>query len=49
MQEKGLYEKQVAEIKQQLKYALEHLNIQHATLETESEDCHDQDYDSNHN
>ena len=39
--ENNLDEKQVAEIKHQLKHSLEHLNIQHATLETESEDCHE--------
>ena len=39
--EKGLEEKQLAEIKHQLKHELEHLNIQHVTLETESENCHE--------
>lgn len=41
--EKGLSEQDVADLKQQLKHGLEHLNIQHATLETElvpsAEDC----------
>jgi cobalt-zinc-cadmium efflux system protein len=33
--EKGLSEQDVADLKQQLKHGLEHLNIQHATFETE--------------
>jgi cobalt-zinc-cadmium efflux system protein len=37
--EKDLTEKQIAEIKHSLKHKLEHLNIQHITLETESIDC----------
>ncbi len=39
--EKNMDEKQVAEIKHRLKHELEHLNIQHVTLETELEDCHE--------
>ncbi len=39
--EKNLNEKQIAEIKQKLKHQLEHLNIQHTTLETESVFCKD--------
>lgn len=41
--EKGLREQEIADLKKQLKHGLEHLNIQHATLETELrpsiEDC----------
>jgi cobalt-zinc-cadmium efflux system protein len=37
--EKELTDKQVAMIKHNMKHALEHLNIQHVTLETESEIC----------
>lgn len=41
--EKGLSDQEVVALKQQLKHGLEHLNIQHATLETElvssGEDC----------
>jgi len=37
--EKNLDEKQIAEIKHTLKHKLEHLNIQHITLETESVNC----------
>lgn len=41
--EKGLSEREVTDLKQELKHGLEHLNIQHATLETElsppAEDC----------
>ncbi len=33
--EKGLSDQEVTDLKQQLKHGLEHLNIQHATLETE--------------
>lgn len=39
MLEKDLTDKQVAEIKHKMKHALEHLNIQHVTLETENEAC----------
>jgi cobalt-zinc-cadmium efflux system protein len=39
MLEKGLTDKEVAEIKQNMKHALEHMNIQHVTLETEIEAC----------
>lgn len=34
-----LTEKQIAELKHEVKHKLEHLNIQHATLETEGIDC----------
>ena len=34
--DEGLSEKEIAEIKNKVKHELEHLNIQHATLETES-------------
>lgn len=37
--EKDLEEKQVSGIKHSVKHALEHLNIQHVTLETEQEFC----------
>jgi cobalt-zinc-cadmium efflux system protein len=37
--EKNLDEEKIAAIKHQLKHDLEHLNIQHATLETESINC----------
>jgi cobalt-zinc-cadmium efflux system protein len=37
--EKDLTQKQIADIKHEMKHALEHLNIQHVTLETESEAC----------
>lgn len=41
--EKGLSDQEVTDLKQQLKHGLEHLNIHHATLETElsppAEDC----------
>lgn len=41
--EKGLSDQEIVALKQQLKHGLEHLNIQHATLETElvssGEDC----------
>ena len=37
--EKNISEKQTAEIKHKVKHELEHLNIQHTTLETESIDC----------
>jgi len=37
-----LTEKQIANLKSNLKHELEHLNIQHATLETESQNCHDE-------
>lgn len=37
--EKSLTDQQVAALKQELKHTLEHLNIQHVTLETEIEEC----------
>jgi len=37
--ENDLTEKQIADIKHTLKHTLEHLNIQHTTLETESVNC----------
>jgi cobalt-zinc-cadmium efflux system protein len=37
--EKELTHKQIADIKHKMKHILEHLNIQHVTLETESEAC----------
>jgi cobalt-zinc-cadmium efflux system protein len=40
-----LSEMQVAKLKSDLKHQLMHLNIQHATLETESQDCHDENCD----
>jgi cobalt-zinc-cadmium efflux system protein len=39
MMEEGLTDKQVADIKHKMKHALEHLNIQHVTLETEIDAC----------
>ncbi len=39
--ESDLTEKQISDIKHNLKHELEHHNIQHVTLETESQDCHD--------
>lgn len=44
--ENNLKEKQIAEIKSKLKYELEHHNIQHATFETESQNCHDENCSS---
>ena len=41
--EKNISEKQIAEIKHKVKHELEHLNIQHTTLETESIDCREVD------
>ena len=38
----ALTEIQIAKIKSELKHELEHLNIQHATLETESQNCHEE-------
>jgi cobalt-zinc-cadmium efflux system protein len=40
--EKGLTDKEVAEIKHKMKHHLEHMNIQHVTLETEIEACKEQ-------
>ena len=40
--ENGLTEMQVAKLKSNLKHELEHLNIGHVTLETESQNCHDE-------
>jgi cobalt-zinc-cadmium efflux system protein len=37
--EKDLTDKEVAEIKHKMKHSLEHMNIQHVTLETEIEAC----------
>ncbi len=42
--ENELTEKQIAKLKSNLKHELEHLNIQHATFETESQNCHDEYY-----
>jgi cobalt-zinc-cadmium efflux system protein len=41
--EKSLDEKQIAEVKRTIKHKLEHLNIQHATLETEGINCLEKD------
>jgi cobalt-zinc-cadmium efflux system protein len=41
--EENLNPKQIAEIKHTLKHELEHLNIQHVTLETESVNCKEKD------
>lgn len=41
--EEDLNQKQIAEIKHTLKHELEHLNIQHVTLETESVNCKEKD------
>ena len=41
--ENNLDEKQIVNIKHKLKHQLEHLNIHHITLETESEDCKEKD------
>lgn len=40
--EKELPEKAIAEMKQTIKHNLEHMNIQHVTLETEVEQCREQ-------
>lgn len=40
--ENDLTEKQVAKLKSNLKHELEHLNIGHVTLETESQNCYDE-------
>lgn len=40
--EDNLPEMQVSQIKVKLRHELEHLNIQHATFETESESCHNE-------
>lgn len=40
--ENNLEEKQIAKLKSKIKHDLEHLNVQHATLETESQNCHDE-------
>ena len=37
--EKDLEEKQIIGIKHAVKHAMEHLNVQHVTLETEQEFC----------
>ncbi|MDF2453022.1 MAG: cation transporter [Bacteroidota bacterium] len=39
----GLSEKDIADLKHQAKHELEHLNIQHVTLETEVKVCDDED------
>jgi len=41
--DENLNQKQIAEIKHTLKHELEHLNIQHVTLETESVNCKEED------
>ena len=41
--ENNLDEKQIAAVKHKLKHQLEHLNIHHITLETESVDCKEKD------
>ncbi len=41
--EHGLSEKQIANVKHELKEKLEHLNIQHVTLETESINCEEKE------
>ena len=41
--EENTSDKQAAEIKHTVKHELEHLNIQHVTLETESTDCHNKE------
>ena len=41
--DENLNQKQIAEIKHTLKHELEHLNIQHVTLETESVNCKEKD------
>lgn len=43
--ENDLTEKQVTKLKSNLKHELEHMNIGHVTLETESQNCHDEDCD----
>lgn len=40
--EENLSEQKVADIKHKLKHELEHLNIHHVTLETETENCNDE-------
>lgn len=40
--ENDLPEQKIAELKKKLKHELEHQNIQHVTLETESQHCHDE-------
>ena len=40
--ENDLTEDQIAKLKSNLKHDLEHLNIQHATLETESQNCYNE-------
>jgi cobalt-zinc-cadmium efflux system protein len=40
--ENDLTEKQIANLKSNLKHELEHLNIQHATFETESQNCYNE-------
>jgi cobalt-zinc-cadmium efflux system protein len=40
--ENELTEKQIANLKSNLKHELEHLNIQHATFETESQNCYNE-------
>ena len=43
--ESKLSEAEVAKLKSDIKHELEHLNIQHATLETENENCYDEHED----
>ena len=40
--EDDMNDDEIAKIKSELKHDLEHLNIHHATLETESQKCHDE-------
>ena len=39
--EDDLAENQIADLKSNLRHQLEHLNVQHATLETESQSSYD--------
>ena len=43
--ESKLTETEVAKLKSEIKHELEHLNIHHATLETENENCNDELYE----
>lgn len=40
--EDGMNEKEIGELKHTLKHELEHNNIHHATLETESQSSHEE-------
>ena len=42
MLDENLTEKEIVEIKHKIKHELEHLNVQHTTLETESKVCSDE-------